>query len=417
MKSKLDELTLESGVTPEQAYCLGGIISSAECYVSGQTTRWISLVRHNPVSDDETPQFMDNIAKHKKCVQKISKSLSGRELKADSPVYKNYFRRKVGFAFYFTSRKFVNFESLLQFTEQLIDASDDRVKRAFLVGVFDGRGYFDSHNKLFDVDCERTDGTRLILKYLQVFNCGINPSRARPPARPRDPQLRIHKSSLPQFMKTIGLISPIKIGIIKSNSNSSCIINSADDVLPGLQVIEGGLSFETQKIKIPADEIIQAEQDEEILLQKHILSRARNKKKAEPYARIPRAKKTLEDRTGGRKIYPRDVEVSLNALRLAEYKCECDRTHETFIRRKDETPYTEPHHLVPLCCHASFDVSLDVEENIVSLCSHCHNKLHYGRDIGETLQTLYDARKDLLASAGIDISFSELLRIYKKQPI
>ena len=409
MKSKLDELTLESGVTPEQAYCLGGIISSAECYTSGPISYWVLLIRHNQVSEDEAPQFHRNLDEHKKYVQKISKSLSGRELKNDYSVYKGYFARKIGFAFSFPSRKFMNFESLLQFTEQLIDASDDRVKRAFLVGVFDGRGYFDSNNKLLDVDCERTDGTALILKYLQVFNCGVNPSRTRPPAVPRDPQLRIRRSSLPQFMKTIGLISPIKISIIKSNSNSSCIINSADDVLPGLRVIDGGLSFGAKKIKIPTDEVIRAEQYEENLLQKHVLSSARNKKKAKPYARVPRAKKSLEDRTGCRKTYPRDVEVSLNALRLAEYKCECDRTHETFIRKKDGTPYTEPHHLIPLSCHASFDVSLDVEENIVSLCSHCHNKLHYGRDIEETLQTLYDARKGLLANAGIDISFSELL--------
>ena len=76
-----------------------------------------------------------------------------------------------------------------------------------------------------------------------------------------------------------------------------------------------------------------------------------------------------------------------------------------------------PHHLVPLSCHSSFEVSLDVEENIVSLCSNCHNKLHYGRDIEETLRILYDARSSLLAKAGIDISFPNLLRIYKKQTI
>ena len=64
-----------------------------------------------------------------------------------------------------------------------------------------------------------------------------------------------------------------------------------------------------------------------------------------------------------------------------------------------------------------FDVSLDTEENIVSLCSNCHNKLHYGRDIEEMLHTLYNARKDHLTKVGIDISFSVLLRIYKKQTI
>lgn len=44
-------------------------------------------------------------------------------------------------------------------------------------------------------------------------------------------------------------------------------------------------------------------------------------------------------------------------------------------------------------------------------------KLHYGRDIEEMLHTLYNARKDHLTKVGIDISFSDLLRIYKKQTI
>ena len=216
-------------------------------------------------------------------------------------------------------------------------------------------------------------------------------------------------------MREFGLISTVKSEIIVSHSKSGSIAQKRD-MLPGLNVIIG-LSFRQRKVQLPDQETIEIERVEEEKLQQAVSRKNRGQKPAKAYRRKPKAKQALEDRPGGRKVYPRDEETALNALRLAEYKCECDRTHETFIRKKDGTPYTEPHHLVPLSCHASFDVSLDVEENIVSLCSHCHNKLHYGRDIEEMLQTLYDARKDLLASAGIDISFSELLRIYKKQPV
>ena len=59
-----------------------------------------------------------------------------------------------------------------------------------------------------------------------------------------------------------------------------------------------------------------------------------------------------------------------------------------------------------------FDVSLDVEENIVSLCSNCHNQIHYGVDADKLIKKLYADRKDLLSTVGIDISVSRLLEMY-----
>ena len=103
----------------------------------------------------------------------------------------------------------------------------------------------------------------------------------------------------------------------------------------------------------------------------------------------------------------------MNALEIADFKCEFDSAHRTFIRKRDSMPYTEPHHLIPLEYHDKFDVSLDVEENIVSLCSTCHNQLHYGRDIEIILEPLYNSRHDLLARAGIVITYNELLKMYK----
>lgn len=54
-----------------------------------------------------------------------------------------------------------------------------------------------------------------------------------------------------------------------------------------------------------------------------------------------------------------------------------------------------------------------MENNIVSLCSNCHNKLHYGKDIKDDLYKLYKERENLLKDAGIYISFEELLNLYK----
>lgn len=112
-------------------------------------------------------------------------------------------------------------------------------------------------------------------------------------------------------------------------------------------------------------------------------------------------------------VYVRDPMVAANALCNADYKCEVCVQHETFIRKSNGKPYTEPHHLVPVKYQSRFEASLDVENNIVSLCSNCHNRIHYGADAGELLHKLYDNRKDILKKAGIEISFSELEQLYK----
>ena len=85
-------------------------------------------------------------------------------------------------------------------------------------------------------------------------------------------------------------------------------------------------------------------------------------------------------------------------------------------QRKDgKYEYTEPHHLIPLSKYKDFKYSLDITANIISLCSHCHNLLHYGRleDKMIILEKLYNERKDSLSKKGISISFEQLLNYYK----
>ena len=116
--------------------------------------------------------------------------------------------------------------------------------------------------------------------------------------------------------------------------------------------------------------------------------------------------------TNGHKAYPRDRQTAINALALAHFKCEVEENHPTFIRKKSDRPYTEPHHLVPMSFSDYFDVSLDREENIVSLCSNCHNEIHYGRDARVLIEKLYSNRKELLESIGVTITLDELLEMY-----
>lgn len=114
----------------------------------------------------------------------------------------------------------------------------------------------------------------------------------------------------------------------------------------------------------------------------------------------------------GVSVYLRNKQTAINALVHAHFVCEIDNEHPTFIRKNSDKTYTEPHHLIPMAFQDQFDVSLDVEENIVSLCSNCHNKIHYGRDADTLIRILYSERKVVLEKAGIVISMSDMLAMY-----
>ena len=105
--------------------------------------------------------------------------------------------------------------------------------------------------------------------------------------------------------------------------------------------------------------------------------------------------------------------MSENALLKAGFLCEVDKNHLLFVRRNSNKNYTEPHHLVPLYAQKDFpDVNLDREQNIVSLCSHCHNLLHYGADVDAVLFPLYQSRKELLEAIGVAITYEKLKKYY-----
>lgn len=129
------------------------------------------------------------------------------------------------------------------------------------------------------------------------------------------------------------------------------------------------------------------------------------------YNEIKKAKAT-PIYTNGQKVFPRDRQVAVNALSHAGYLCEIDNEHPTFIRKNSDKNYTEPHHLVPIAYSGDFPVSLDVEENVVSLCSNCHNQIHYGRDAYMLIKKLYEERKELLKKVGINITYKRLLEMY-----
>lgn len=116
----------------------------------------------------------------------------------------------------------------------------------------------------------------------------------------------------------------------------------------------------------------------------------------------------------GREVPKRDSQTAADALENADYLCEYENKDRTFLRKSGK-PYTEPHHLIPISKYRDFDYSVDVMENIVSLCSHCHNLLHYGRfeDKIPLLTKLFNDRIAALRKCGLDLTLEQLKAYYR----
>lgn len=116
-----------------------------------------------------------------------------------------------------------------------------------------------------------------------------------------------------------------------------------------------------------------------------------------------------------RHTYPRNPTIAGHALDRAGHRCEANPDHTSFLRRDGRFLYMEPHHLIPISFTDYFGVDLDREQNIFSLCSNCHNQIHYGQkeDVRALISKLFAARKaELCAVLGREISVEEIYQIY-----
>ena len=120
----------------------------------------------------------------------------------------------------------------------------------------------------------------------------------------------------------------------------------------------------------------------------------------------------------GKLIFPRDSKIVLNALKLANFRCELNERHETFVSNTTSENYVEAHHLIPIryYYYNEFEFSIDNEANIVVLCPTCHRLLHYGRfeDKKALIEELYNRHKSVLKEVGIEIALDKLFEMYKE---
>lgn len=410
MSRLIDQFT--TPFSPAEAFCIGGIISSCDVHTNESgTSTWVFPVIHNP--QKATPE---NLSAHKECLKNVFAEISSETVSKGEPDFTKYMQpNKDGFVFLFESKNLNTPEDLIQRFANDILSSDESIRCAFISGVFDGRSSWDKSGKMITLDSRNELCAETICSILNSLSMryNYNPPRERASGNPRKAQLRIYSTDVPDFIKRVGLISPTRIKDIESASICN-FSEESDTILDGLTRVVGlRISTQTREYKKVTEEDVAVESELDRKLLDDTISGIDSISPEKPAYKGTPKKKKAPAKVSSSEAYPRDTNTALNALKIAEYKCEIDSEHPTFIRKKNNLPYTEPHHLIPLAYSDDFDFSLDVEENIVSLCSNCHNQIHYGKDVEVILQPLYEERKDLLARAGIYIAYAELLEMYK----
>lgn len=117
----------------------------------------------------------------------------------------------------------------------------------------------------------------------------------------------------------------------------------------------------------------------------------------------------------GSSSYTRNTSISHFAIKKANYLCENSNSHRTFISKKSGHQFVEAHHLIPMEYQGQFEYSIDVPENIISLCPNCHRAFHYSEDAvkKELLQSFLNLRQKGLLERGISVDFQQLIEFYQ----
>ncbi|MGQ8335814.1 HNH endonuclease [Sunxiuqinia sp. A32] len=125
-------------------------------------------------------------------------------------------------------------------------------------------------------------------------------------------------------------------------------------------------------------------------------------------------KKPKKKSQNGKEYWSRDPDIAFTALAKAKFKCEFNSSHTSFISETSRKNYMEGHHLVPMKYQEKFQISLDVPENIISLCPTCHRAIHFAtlKYKEEMIRKFFKRRINALRSREVNINFDELRDYY-----
>lgn len=203
----------------EVAYFLGGIYAADENVMSNGKLYWAAPVRYNPQysSESQTADHFDH-------VKKISAKVNGYTVMRDNirgTSLDSGKNRLPGFSTFFEATTLRSLIDEIPNLKNALLASDNDVKKAFILGVIDGRGTPDINIpkgiiRYLSLDCPNNDIGSFLDDVFADFglDCNYNTARDRlEGGRPRKPQLRI--KDVERYMKQVGYISPAKFEKMK----------------------------------------------------------------------------------------------------------------------------------------------------------------------------------------------------------
>ncbi len=103
------------------------------------------------------------------------------------------------------------------------------------------------------------------------------------------------------------------------------------------------------------------------------------------------------ERRGSLAFY-RDPRIAAMRLDMANYTCEFNADHSTFISESTGNPYVEAHHFIPMRAqHLFSQEALDNVINIIALCPNCHRRIHHAvvEEKKPLIEDLYYKRSEL----------------------
>lgn len=236
-------------LTNEVAYFLGAIYAANEKVEDcDNNIYWAAPVRHN-----STYIIKSYLSEHFDYVREIATKVNGYTIMAENikgtPFDSGKNDRLDGFSTFFKSTSLYNLIPEIPKLRKVLLNSAENIRKSFVLGVFDGRGSLDINKKILDIrcislDCPLIEIKEFISEVITSLNikCGYNESRDRKEGgEPRNPQLRIAKSSINNYMKNISFISPTKFWkareIFEKKYDSVTITESS--IFPGLRFLIG----------------------------------------------------------------------------------------------------------------------------------------------------------------------------------
>ena len=126
----------------------------------------------------------------------------------------------------------------------------------------------------------------------------------------------------------------------------------------------------------------------------------------------------IDDTTSNNEIVIRHMSSVLKrmAKERSGYLCELDDLFgcKYFTSKENGKNYLEIHHLVPREFSNEFEKSIEIIDNYVALCPHCHRLIHFATDRERiaALNYLFSKRKEKLISKGINVDIKTLKKFY-----